>query len=194
MKITGIEILPLTISFKGKIKESFGTVGLREDDVVIRLGEGSTLGPFYSGESQETVMGIIAHHIFPRVLEGQDPFNIDPIHCQMNKTVYANTVAKAAVDFALQSLHHRFFVHFGRNHEERRVLGRIVTPHPLEDLHPFHLRHVPIADHYVNAALLQLGQGVGSVRCFRNMLKAVRFEHIRDRSTHIEVIVHHEHP
>ena len=54
MKITGIEIIPLTMIFKGMIKESFGTVGLREDDVIIRLhtdegitglGEGSTLGP-----------------------------------------------------------------------------------------------------------------------------------------------------
>ena len=62
MKITGIELIPLTISFKGQTKESFGTVGLREDDVVIRLhtdegitglGEGATLGPFYCGESQE---------------------------------------------------------------------------------------------------------------------------------------------
>ncbi len=113
MKITGIEIIPLTMSFKGQIKESFGTVGLREDDVVIRLhtdegitglGEGSTLGPFYSGESQETVMGIIGHHLFPKALEGKDPFNIDPIHYQMDKVVYANTVAKAAVDFALYDI------------------------------------------------------------------------------------------
>ncbi len=113
MKITGIEIIPLTISFKGMIKESFGTVGMREDDVVIRLhtdegitglGEGATLGPFYSGESQETVMGIIAHHLFPKVLLGKDPFDIDPIHFQMDKVVYGNTVAKAAVDFALYDI------------------------------------------------------------------------------------------
>jgi L-Ala-D/L-Glu epimerase len=113
MKITGIELIPLTMSFKGQIKESFGTVGLREDDVVIRLhtdegitglGEGSTLGPYYCGESQETVMGIIAHHLYPKVLEGKDPFDVDPIHYQMDKVVYANTVAKAAIDFALYDI------------------------------------------------------------------------------------------
>jgi L-alanine-DL-glutamate epimerase-like enolase superfamily enzyme len=113
VKITGIEIIPLTMFFKGIIKESFGTVGLREDDVVIRLhtdeaitglGEGPTLGPFYSGESQETVMGIIAHHLFPKVLEGKDPFDIDSIHYQMEKVVYRNTVAKAAIDFALHDI------------------------------------------------------------------------------------------
>ena len=113
MKITGIELIPLTMFFKGIIKESFGTVGLREDDVVIKLhtdegitglGEGATLGPFYSGESQETVMGIIAHHLFPKVLEGKDPFDIDSIHHQMEKMVYRNTVAKAAIDFAIHDI------------------------------------------------------------------------------------------
>lgn len=113
MKITGLEMIPLTMAFKGTIKESFGTVGLREDNVVIKLhtdegitglGEGCTLGPFYCGESQETVMGIIGHHLYPKVLEGKDPFNIDPIHYEMDKVVYANTVAKAAVDFALYDI------------------------------------------------------------------------------------------
>ncbi len=37
MKITGVEVFPLTISFKKVIEESFGTVGKREDDVVIKL-------------------------------------------------------------------------------------------------------------------------------------------------------------
>jgi L-Ala-D/L-Glu epimerase len=113
MKITGIEIIPLTSTFKSMIPESFGTVGLKEDDVIIRLhtdegitglGEGATLGPFYSGESQETVIGIIAHHLFPKVLLGKDPFDVDPIHFQMDKVVYANTVAKASVDFALYDI------------------------------------------------------------------------------------------
>ncbi len=113
MKITGIEIIPLTMYFKSVIKESFGTVGMREDDVIIKLhtdegitglGEGSTLGPFYCGESQETVMGIIAYHLFPQVLEGKDPFNVDSIHYQMEKVVYRNTVAKAAIDFALYDI------------------------------------------------------------------------------------------
>lgn len=113
MKITGIELIPLTMIFKASIEESFGTVGKREDNVIVRiytdegitgLGEGCTLGPFYCGESQETVMGIIAKHLYPKVLEGEDPFNIDPIHFKMNKVVYGNTVAKAAVDFALHDI------------------------------------------------------------------------------------------
>lgn len=113
MKITGIELIPLTMIFKASIEESFGTVGKREDNVIVKLytdegitglGEGCTLGPFYCGESQETVMGMIAGHLFPKVLEGADPFNIDPIHYKMNKVVYANTVAKAAVDYAIHDI------------------------------------------------------------------------------------------
>lgn len=113
MKIIGVELIPLTMTFKEPVKESFGVVGKREDNVVVKLhtdegitglGEGCTLGPFYSGESQETVMGIIAEHLFPKVLEGEDPFNIDPIHFKMNKFVYANTVAKAAVDYAIHDI------------------------------------------------------------------------------------------
>jgi L-alanine-DL-glutamate epimerase-like enolase superfamily enzyme len=112
MKIIGVEIFPLTVSYE-VIEESFGAVGKRENDVVIKvytdegitgLGEGSTLGPFYSGESQETVMGIIGHYLFPNVLEGEDPFNLDRIHWKMDKVVYGNTVAKSAVDFSLHDI------------------------------------------------------------------------------------------
>jgi len=112
MKIIGMEIFPLTVSYE-VIEESFGAIGKKEDDVVIKvytdegvtgLGEGSTLGPFYSGESQGTVIDILANYLFPKVLEGEDPFNLDEIHWKMDKTVYANTVAKSAVDFSLHDI------------------------------------------------------------------------------------------
>ena len=113
MKIVGAEIIPLTFSFRRVSKVSFGTVGKREDDIVIKLytdegvsglGEANTLGPAYLGESQETVMGIIANHLFPKVLEGENPFNLELIHQKMDKVVYGNTVAKSAVDFALHDI------------------------------------------------------------------------------------------
>ena len=113
MKIVGLELIPLTMIFKANIKESFGTVGKREDNLIIKiytdegiygLGEACTLGPFYWGESQETVMGIIQHHLYPKVLEGADPFDVEMIHVKMDKFVYANTVAKAGVDYALHDI------------------------------------------------------------------------------------------
>ena len=51
-------------------------VQIYTDDGICGVGEGCTLGPFYCGESQETVMGILANHLYPKVLEGEDAFNI----------------------------------------------------------------------------------------------------------------------
>lgn len=113
MKIIGMEVYPLSISFKKVIEESFGTIGKREDDVVIKiytdegvsgLGEGSTLGPFYSGESQGTVIDILCRHVFPKVLNNENPFNLDMIHWKMDHIVYGNSVAKSAIDFALHDI------------------------------------------------------------------------------------------
>ena len=113
MKIIGIEIFPLRVTFESVIKESFGTVGKNEDHVVIRmhtdegisgLGEASTLGPYYSGESGATVIDMLINYFFPKVLDGEDPFNVDKIHRAMDKVVYGHTVAKAAVDFALYDI------------------------------------------------------------------------------------------
>ena len=65
MKITGVRIYPITLEFKQTIEESFGTVGKSEGDVILQiftdegisgLGESTTLGPFYSGESQGSVI------------------------------------------------------------------------------------------------------------------------------------------
>jgi len=114
MKIIGIEIFPLSVSFKRTIGESYATVGIREDDVVIKihtdegisgLGEANTVGPFYSGgESQGTVIDILCNHLFPKVLNNENPFNLDMIHRKMDQVVYGNTFAKSAVDFALHDI------------------------------------------------------------------------------------------
>src|SRR5690554_6006753 len=100
MKIIGIELFPVSIAFKRKVKTAFrGTArdeGVREDNVVIKiytdegiygLGEAGTWGIYYCGESQETDMAVIADHLFPEVLEGENPFNLDMIHVKMDAAV-----------------------------------------------------------------------------------------------------------
>jgi L-alanine-DL-glutamate epimerase-like enolase superfamily enzyme len=113
VKIIGIEITPITLEWKKTIGESFGEVGKREDDVIIEiftdtglygLGEAMTLGPFYGKESQGTVMALIAEHFWPKVLNEEDPFNIDLIHYKMDKTVSEGSFAKTAVDLALHDI------------------------------------------------------------------------------------------
>jgi L-alanine-DL-glutamate epimerase-like enolase superfamily enzyme len=49
-------------------------------------------------------MAVIAHYLFPKVLEGENPFNIDLIHIKMDAAVIGNTVAKSAIDFALYDI------------------------------------------------------------------------------------------
>ena len=117
MKIVGIEMFPINIAFKRKVKTAFrGTArdeGVSEENVVIKvytdegisgLGEAGTWGVYYCGESQETVMDVIGCYLFPQVLEGENPFNIDLIHSKMDAAVLNNTVAKSAIDFALYDI------------------------------------------------------------------------------------------
>jgi len=117
MKIIGIEMFPINLAFKRKVKTAFrGTgrdEGVSEENVVLRiytdegitgLGEAGTWGVYYCGESQETVMDVIGYYLFPQVLEGENPFNIDLIHSKMDAAVLNNTVAKSAIDFALYDI------------------------------------------------------------------------------------------
>ena len=113
MKIVGIEVTPITLEWRKVVLESFGPVGKREDDVIVEiltddgifgLGEAMTLGPFYSKESQGTVIAVLTEHIAPKVLLGEDPFNIDLIYHKMNKSVSEHSIAKTAVDTALHDI------------------------------------------------------------------------------------------
>ena len=117
MKIIGVEMFPINLAFKRKVKTAFrGTgrdEGVSEENVVLRiytdegitgLGEAGTWGVYYCGESQETVMDVIGYYLFPQVLEGENPFNIDLIHSKMDAAVLNNTVAKSAIDFALYDI------------------------------------------------------------------------------------------
>jgi L-alanine-DL-glutamate epimerase-like enolase superfamily enzyme len=117
MKIIGIEMFPVSIAFKRKVKTAFRGMardeGVSEDNVVIRiytdegvsgLGEAGTWGVYYCGESQESVMAAIGNYLFREVLEGENPFNVDLIHKKMDEAVLRNPVAKSAVDFALYDI------------------------------------------------------------------------------------------
>ena len=113
MKILGIEVTPITLEWRKTIDESFGQVGKREDDVIVQifvdngfygLGEAMTLGPFYSKESQGTVMALLTGHVGSQILLGENPFNIDLIHHKMSRLISENSIAKTAVDVALHDI------------------------------------------------------------------------------------------
>lgn len=113
MKITGIKLYPLTLRFRKVIEESFGAVGKEEKNVLVQiftdegitgLGEAVSLGPFYSSESQGTVTDIIKNYFAPKVLLGEDPFNIDKIINSMDRVATGHSIAKSSVDFALHDI------------------------------------------------------------------------------------------
>ena len=113
MKIVGLKIYPITLRFGYIIEESFGSVGREEKNVLLQiftdegisgLGEAITLGPFYSSESQGTVTDLIVNYFAPKVLLGEDPFNIDKIINKMDKVATGHSIAKTAVDFALHDI------------------------------------------------------------------------------------------
>ncbi|NLI12188.1 mandelate racemase/muconate lactonizing enzyme family protein [Pelotomaculum propionicicum] len=113
MKIIGLRIYPLTLKFGYIIHESFGAVGKEEKNVLLQiftdegiygLGEAITLGPFYSSESQGTVIDMITNYFFPKALLGEDPFNIDKIVYKMDKAVTGHSIAKTCVDMALHDI------------------------------------------------------------------------------------------
>lgn len=113
MKIIGIKLYPLTLRFKKVIEESFGAVGKEEKNVLVQiftdeavtgLGEACTLGPFYSSESQGTVIDIIKNYFAPKVLLGEDPFNIDKIVNSMDRVATGHAIAKSSIDFALHDI------------------------------------------------------------------------------------------
>jgi L-alanine-DL-glutamate epimerase-like enolase superfamily enzyme len=117
MKIIGIEMWPISFAFERQSRVAFRGYemfeGVSEDNVVIRiytdegvsgLGESGTWGIYYVGESQESIMATIGNYLFPKVLEGANPFNIDVIHKKMDEAVLGNTCAKAGIDFALYDI------------------------------------------------------------------------------------------
>jgi L-Ala-D/L-Glu epimerase len=117
MKIIGIEMIPVSMAFRRKVNTAFRGYAINEgtsennvilkiytDEGIVGLGEIGTWGIYYSGESQESDMAAIAHYLFPLVLEGADPFNIDLIHKRMDEEAIGFGCAKSGIDFALYDI------------------------------------------------------------------------------------------
>lgn len=112
MKITEVELIPVSTPLV-KAFHMPGTeithihsvvIKLYTDEGLIGIGDGGDTSTWYRGETQDSIMGIIANHIAPRFLIGQDPLNIEKIVGQMDTFVRDNNQAKALVDFALHDL------------------------------------------------------------------------------------------
>ena len=110
MKIIGIEMVPITARFKNVTETHFGTLGAKEDKVVLKLftdegivglGEVSGSFPVFYVETQSTITSVIKDYLAPNVLINEDPFNIDKIVDRMDSLVYGYNLTKSAIDCAL---------------------------------------------------------------------------------------------
>lgn len=111
MRIERVEIIPLDIPYHKPLSISVGTLRVAKnvlvkvytDEGLVGFGEVSPFIPAYSGETQETAVGILHRWIAPNII-GQSPFDIELIHQKMEKLVPGNGCAKAGIDVALHDI------------------------------------------------------------------------------------------
>lgn len=111
MRIERVEIIPLEVPYHRPISISAGTISAAKnvllkiytEEGIIGLGEVSPFIPAYSGETQETAVGILHRWIAPNII-GEDPFDIELIHEKMDRIVPGNGCAKAGIDIALYDI------------------------------------------------------------------------------------------
>lgn len=110
MKITEVEVIPVGVPLKRPHKMAIGTVKqldsvlliLRTDEGITGIGEAAP-APFFSHETQESVVGVLSRYIGPYLI-GKDPFNLEAIFSTLDKEVKGNPFAKTAVDLACHDI------------------------------------------------------------------------------------------
>jgi L-alanine-DL-glutamate epimerase-like enolase superfamily enzyme len=115
MKITEIEIMPVSIPTIIPYTLSFGTITeatsvlikLHTDNGLYGIGDTSPC-PTFSEESPESVFSTLKNYLFPAI-KGMDPLNIGLIHQRMDQTVKGNPFAKAAIGIALYDILGKYF-------------------------------------------------------------------------------------
>lgn len=112
MKITQVECIPVSLPFAKPMVMSGGAV-TQADSVVVKIhtDEGITgvaetgdTSLWYMGESQDSIMHNLTNVFAPKILVGEDPFNLETIVAKMDKATRANNHSKAVVDYALHDL------------------------------------------------------------------------------------------
>jgi len=109
MKITKVECFP--ISFPRRVPgvdAQKGVVGMpslfvkvHTDEGIVGMGETGHIAADYIGSTQESNIGIIATNFAPKILLGEDPFNIETIVAKMDLETKNNNQAIDVIDSCL---------------------------------------------------------------------------------------------
>src|SRR5512139_3664326 len=109
MKITKVECIPISFPrrFPG-VEAQKGAVGMpslfvkvHTDEGIVGMGETGHIAADYIGSTQESNVGIIASNFAPKILIGEDPFNIETIIAKMDLETKNNNQAIDVVDSCL---------------------------------------------------------------------------------------------
>lgn len=111
-KIVKVECFPVSTPLKKPVImpntriTSIDSVVLKitTEDGTVGISDSGDTSSWYRGELQESIIGMIANVIAPRILIGENPRNIEKIVAKMDLLVRDNNQAKATVDFALHDL------------------------------------------------------------------------------------------
>ncbi len=85
-------------------RQSFVLVRVRTEDGLVGIGEGVTAGgPWWGGESVETMKAILDAHLGPLAV-GEDASRVQPLRQKLDRLVAGNPYAKCALEMALLDL------------------------------------------------------------------------------------------
>jgi L-alanine-DL-glutamate epimerase-like enolase superfamily enzyme len=112
MRITRVEcigvttplIKPIVIATTNIDKIDQIVLKIYTDDGIMGIADSGDTSAFYHGETQDSIAGIIATSIGPRILIGEDPMKIEKIVGMMDLLVRDNNHAKSMVDAALHDI------------------------------------------------------------------------------------------
>jgi len=109
MKITKVECIPISFprrvpgvdAQKGVVGMPSLFVKIHTDEGIVGMGETGHIAADYIGSTQESNLGIIATNFAPKILLGEDPFNIETIVAKMDLETKNNNQAIDVVDSCL---------------------------------------------------------------------------------------------
>jgi len=112
MKITQIEMIPVTLKLKKPVLMSGGALTgsicvllkIHTDEGIVGIADSGSTSEWYSGETQESIMAMIKNYYAPKALLGEDPFNIEKIMSKLDKIAKNNNQSKAVIDYALYDI------------------------------------------------------------------------------------------
>ncbi len=116
-RITGVELLPMSSPLKHAFtmrEETLRSIDsvlikLHTDAGIVGIADCGNVSPWYLGETQESIMAMIAGVLFPEVLRDEPATNVERIVARMDFLCRENSQAKALVDYALHDIKGKLF-------------------------------------------------------------------------------------